>query len=153
MWLEGHFQNAYVTRDLEAAIELFRAKYGVASFNTYEGELEVVTPAGRGPAHNRVAFGWIGNLQIELIQPVSGLVDFYKEALPAGAGARFHHICMRTNDLDAVRRAVDAEKRPIIYEGASTGVRYFYVDARDTLGHYLEYVQMPDEIWTMMGGR
>lgn len=153
MWLEGHFQNAYVTRDLEAAIELFRAKYGVPSFNTYEGELEVATPAGRGPAFNRVAFGWVGNLQFELIQPVSGLVDFYKEALPPGDGVRFHHICMRTNDLDAVRSAVDAEQRPIVYEGASTGVRYFYVDARDTLGHYLEYVQMPDEIWKMMGGR
>lgn len=152
MFLEGHFQNAYVTRDLDRAIETFRVKYGLSDFKVYTAEMDVTTPAGHGPAANKVAFGWVGNLQFELIQPISGQVAFYTDELRADDGLRFHHICMRTRNIDMLRREVDKLKWPVVYEGVTSATSFFYVDARESLGHYLEYVQMAPETWAAMGG-
>ena len=151
MLLKGHFQNAYVTRDVDAAIERFRASYDIQNWLVYDGEIQVKTPTRQGPAKNKVAVGWVGNLQYEFIQPLSGEVEVYTEALRDDAGLRFHHVCMRVDDLDAVRRQVEP-LMPVVLEGDSV-VRFFYADGRALFGHYLEYVQMSDEIWKIMGGQ
>lgn len=153
MLLLGHYQNAYVTRDLDAAIATMRRAYGIEDWLTYTAEMDVTTPAGRGPAANKLAFGWADGLQYELIQPLSGQVGFYTEALRDDDGMRFHHICMRKADLDAARAEIARQNLPIVYEGETGVTRFFYADARATLGHYLEFVQMSDEIWVRMGGR
>ena len=49
MPLENHYQNAYVTRDLDAALEIFRAQYGFDRFRRMEVSYELTTRAGRGP--------------------------------------------------------------------------------------------------------
>jgi hypothetical protein len=153
MLLQGHYQNAYVTRDLDASIATMRVLYGIQDWLTYTAEMEVTTPAGKGPSANKLAFGWVGGLQYELIQPLSGQVGFYTEALRDDGGMRFHHVCMRKDDLDAARREVERHKLPIVYEGQTGVTRFFYADARATLGHYLEFVQMADATWKQMGGR
>ena len=153
MLLANHYQNAYVTPDIEQALAIFRERYGVADARSFEAEYEVTTPAGTGVARNRLALIWIGDLQYELIEPVSGAVDIYREALPA-TGLRFHHVCMRSFDWDATLAEVERQRLPIVYRGDSTsGLKFIYADARDTLGHYLEFVSVPDHIWTAMGGR
>ena len=53
---------------------------------TYEGTTPIRTPAGDTTQTNKLAFIWIGDLQYELIQPISGSVDIYRDALPAGDG-------------------------------------------------------------------
>jgi hypothetical protein len=113
----------------------------------------VTTPAGRGPAENKLAFGWAGGLQYELIQPLSGQVELYTEALRDDGGMRFHHVCMRVRDLDAARAEIERHTLPIVYAGDTGATRFFYADARATLGHYLEYLQMSDEMWARLGGR
>ncbi len=60
---------------------------------------------------------------------------------------------MRTHNIDMVRREIDKLKWSIVYEGKTSATTFFYADARDTLGHYLEYVQMAPETWAAMGGR
>lgn len=152
MLLQGHYQNAYVTRDLDASIATMRNLFGIKDWLTYTAEMEVLTPAGRGPSANKLAFGWVGALQYELIQPLSGQVEFYTEALRDDGGLRFHHVCMRAAELDTARREIERQGLPIVYEGETGVTRFFYADARATLGHYLEYVQMSDETWSRMGG-
>lgn len=153
MLLINHFQNAYVTRDIEQALSFFREHYGVADARYMQTEVQVTTPQGKGTAVNKVAFIWVGNLQYELIEPVSGLVDIYRDALPEN-GLRFHHICMRSLDWTATLAEIERQKLPIVYRGeTASGLQFIYADARDTLGHYLEYVSMPQQIWTAMGGR
>lgn len=153
MLLANHYQNAYVTRDIEKALELFRARYGVADARHFQAEFEVTTPTGKGLAVNKVAFIWIGALQYELIEPVSGLVDIYSDALPE-QGLRFHHICMRSHDWDATLAEVERQQLSIVYRGeTSSGLKFIYADARATLGHYLEFTWVPPAIWTAMGGR
>ena len=149
MYLERHYQNAYVTPDLDRAVELLRAQYGVRDVMTIEATTDVRTPDGPGQATNKMAFAWVGKLQYELIEPVSGLVDIYREAVSPDQLLRFHHIAMRiADDWDGFRAELDRQKRPIAIEGHTpSGLKFCYVDARDTLGHYLEYVWAPPAMW------
>lgn len=152
--LEHHYQNAYVTRDLERALAMFRHQYGFDGFKQYDVSYELQTPRGSGTASVRLALGWIGNVQYELIQPVSGLVDAYTEGLPQDAVLSFHHVAMRVHDWDAFRAALERDNRPIAMQGGTPGhLLWLYVDARDSVGHYLEYCWMTPERWAAIGGR
>ena len=151
MYLERHYQNAYVTPDIDRAIEMLRAQYGVTDVLRIEATTEVWTPRGSGPATNKMAFAWINNLQYELIEPVSGPVDIYREAVLPDQLMRFHHVAMRIMDWDPFKAEIDRLKRPIAYAGeAQHGLKFLYVDARDTLGHYLEYVYAPPPVWAQL---
>jgi len=152
--LEGrHYQNAYVTRDIGKAVETFRVRAGVQDARIFEAPVEVQTPAGRGMAVSKLSFIWINDLQYELIEPVSGLVDIYRDALPADDSLKFHHICMRVDDWPEFRGRVERQRFPVVLEGGSAQLRFLYLDAREFLGHYLEYVWMTPERWTQLGGR
>ncbi|MFT3700051.1 MAG: VOC family protein [Kofleriaceae bacterium] len=147
MNLQHHFQNAYVTRNLDAAIAMLKERYGLTEFARFEPEIP--TKAG-GLLKLRVATTWLDNYQIELIEPVGGAVDFYRDYLPAEDGAiRFHHIASRVDDFEQVRATLDH----VVAEGEMPGVRFAYVDARDTVGHYLEYVWCSPEMWKALGGK
>ena len=151
--LEGyHFQNAYVTRDIDKWIKTFSERAKVDKVMTYEGTTEVTTVKGKGTQTNKLAFIWVGDLQYELIQPVSGDVELYKEALPEGDGLQFHHVCMRVPEWDEFRARVNEQPYPVVLEGGNEFLRFLYLDARAFLGHYLEYVWTTDERWVQMGG-
>ncbi len=151
--LEGyHYQNAYVTRDVDKWIKTFQQHGKVDKVLTYEGTTPIRTSAGDTTQTNKLAFIWIGDLQYELIQPISGSVDIYRDALPAGDGLQFHHICMRIPDWKEFRPRVDAQPYPVVLEGGNELLRFLYLDARPFLGHYLEYVWMDEERWKQMGG-
>jgi hypothetical protein len=151
--LEGyHFQNAYVTRDVDKWVASFRSHAKVNKVITYEGSTPVVTTAGRGIQTQKMAFIWVGDLQYELIQPISGAVDLYRAALPADDGLQFHHICMRIGDWDEFRQRAGKQPYPLVLEGGNEALRFLYLDARPFLGHYLEYVWMTEERWAQMGG-
>ncbi len=153
MLLGRHYQNAYVTRDVAKAIETFKAQADVRKVITYEGSTTITTPAGQGVQTNKLAFIWVEDLQYELIEPVSGMVDIYREALPADDSLKFHHICMRIDDWDDFRARVDEQPYPVALEGGNEQLRFLYLDARAFLGHYLKYTWMTPERWLQMGGR
>ncbi|HEX7854944.1 MAG TPA: VOC family protein [Sphingobium sp.] len=148
--LEGyHFQNAYITRNIEKALETFRSRLGNGEeVRSFEIEQEIWTPKGKGKAKQKLAFVWVGNLQYELIEPVEGFVDVYADDLPDDDSMKFHHINMRVDDWDEFRAKVDREGWKIAIEGQSGDqLKFLYLDARDTLGHYLEYVWCSPERW------
>jgi hypothetical protein len=150
--LEGHhYQNAYVTRDIGRWIETFKLRADIDRLITYEGATEVVTRSGPGVQSCKLAFIWIGDLQYELIEPISGAVDIYRDALPAGDGLVFHHICMRVPAWEPFRDRVDTQPYPIVLEGGNEALRFLYLDARQFLGHFLEYTWMTEERWLQLG--
>ena len=152
--LEGrHFQNGYITRNIEKGIEQFRSRAGADRIMSFEMPVEVTTPTGKGIALSKIAFIWIDNLQYELIQPISGLVDVYRDELPADDGIKFHHICMRVPDWSDFRSRVAEKGYPVMLEGGGDALKFLYIDARDMVGHYLEYVWMTPERWKQVGGR
>jgi hypothetical protein len=153
--IEGHhYQNAYVTRDIAKGIEAFRTRAKVDREIVFEGTSHVMTPDGPATQHCKLAFLWVGDLQYELVEPVSGAVGIYRDGLPEGDGLKFHHVCMRVDDWDAFRARVDRQPCPIVLERDSDpSLKFLYLDARDLVGHYLEYAWMTDERWAQMGGR
>ncbi len=153
MLIGRHYQNAYVTRDLDAARIKLKARADIRHESSFEGSIAIKTLSGDATMENKLAFLWIGDLQIELIQPIGGLVDFYREFLPADDRLAFHHSCMRVDDWEDFRAKVDTQPYPLVFEGSSGPLRFLYLDAREDLGHYLEYTNMPDIMWEGMGGR
>jgi hypothetical protein len=151
--IEGtHFQNGYITGNISKAIEEFKSRLGATEVMSFEGPVTVSTPKGQRVNVLKTAFIWIGNLQYELIEPVSGHVDIYKDHLPDD-GVRFHHICMRIDDWDDFRARVDRRGYPVVLESGGDELKFLYLDARDSLGHYLEYIWTTPDIWRAMGGR
>ena len=151
--LEGfHYQNAYVTRDIDKWVEAFKQRAKIDKLMTYEGTTPITTPRGHVSQTNKLAFIWVGDMQYELIQPIDGDVGIYRDALPAGDGLQFHHICMRVPEWDDFRARVDQQPYPVVLEGGGDALRFIYLDARPFLGHYLEYTWMTEERWAQMGG-
>ena len=113
--------------------------------------MPVTTPAGEGHAVLKIALGWVGPVQYELIEPVSGFVDHYREALAPDHMPRFHHVGMRTRDWDGLQRVIADSGLPFVFGGQTPETRFTYIDARPLLGHYLEYLEMSDERFAAMG--
>jgi hypothetical protein len=154
MFLRGQYQNAYVTHDLDKAMALLTDRYGLKDYIVFEPEMVLKTPQGEKPSSVRAALAWAGGLQIELIQPCTGFLDHYLPYLPADISdptPRFHHIAVRRDDLAAMCAEIAELNLPLAFEGEVPGLVYIYLDARGTLGHYLEYVWASPEGWEMIG--
>jgi hypothetical protein len=152
MVLNGFYQNAYVTRNRDKAVALLRERHGLGDFIFFETDIEVRTPGGIGRAQTKVALGWAGNLQIEVIEPISGLVDLYYPYLPDDDHSLgFHHVAMRVNDWGPFCEEIEREKYPVAYASGLEGLEFVYLDARATLGHYVEYMWATAEWWKALG--
>lgn len=160
MFLGGHMQNAYVTRDLDKAMAMFAERYGVEHFDRFDPDMVVRTPGGDKPMAVRVASFWAGGLNVEVIEPVSGYVDHYATMLPEDRSdptPRFHHISLRRDDELAMRAEIGRLGLPLAFEGpvsikeAIPSLVFVYLDARTTLGHYLEYTWKSPEAWKFVG--
>lgn len=150
----GHYQNAYVTHDIDRAMALTGPAFGLDCFTAFDVDMVSNTPAGEKSSRLRVATAWAGNLQIELIQPVSGYLDPYVHALPADpsdATPRLHHVAVRRDDLAAMRQEAQSLGLPLAFESAGAGISCIFVDARERLGHFLEFVTASDEGWRLVG--
>lgn len=130
-------QHAYVTTDIDRAQTVFAENYGVTQFMTMRD-----IPYGEGCALH-IALAYADNAMIELIQPI-GDIPLYQCRLPAqGFALRFHHL---GHFLDSeaewqdILAQVTAKKMKVAAQGDSGGLKYLYVDLRDSLDHFVEYV-------------
>jgi hypothetical protein len=149
-----HFQNAYVTRDIAAAVAQMREHADVRLLLETEVTTRLWTPAGEGEGRQKLAFVWVEDMQYELIEPVSGdVLALYRDALPADNSLKFHHVCNKVDDWDALWARIEKGPFEVVLRGGTPGMLEFcYLDTRPLLGHYLEYVWMQPERWAGMGG-
>jgi len=160
MFLTGHMQNAYVTHNLDKAMEIVADRFGVEHFDRFDPDMVVNTPIGHQPMVNRVASFWAGGLNVEIIEPVSGYVDHYLAMLPddrSDAVPRFHHISLRRDDEAAMRAEIARLGLPLAFEGpvsikeAIPSLVFVYLDGRQSLGHYVEFTWKSAEAWKFVG--
>ena len=154
MALHNHYQHAYVTHDLEWAIEHSSDLFGLENWAKFEVEFPVQTPAGEQLQATKVASAWGGHLQIELIQPVSGYVDPFLAYLPEDKSVRsltFHHFAQRRETMDEIEAEIARMGLPVACKGGIPDLIYTYLDARPTLGHFLELVWATPAGWEMIG--
>lgn len=154
MFLRNHFQNAYVTHNLDKAMKLVDDRFGRIDWIVFDPEMILQTPSGPKESSVRAALGWKDGLQIELIQPVAGYLDHYLPVLPADKDdyvPRFHHIAVRRDDEAAMRKEIEQLGFPLLFESSVPGLVFIYLDAGQTLGHAFEYIWATPEGWDMQG--
>jgi hypothetical protein len=152
MFFRGHYQNGYVTRDIDEAKILMSERFGLSDYVMFDpADIEVDTPYGRRAYKSRMALAWSGGLQIELIQPLNeDTRELYRDALAPEAGdfiPRFHHIAVRRPTVETLRHEVEQIDLPLLMEGEVPGFVFYYVDMRQQLGHHVEMTWATEEMW------
>lgn len=160
MFIKGHMQNAYVTHDIDKAVEMVGNRYDLTEWQRIEPDMVVKTVDGDKPLVVRVASTWAGGLNLEFIQPVSGYVDHYVSMLPSDttdAVPRFHHISLRRDDEAAMRAEIARLGLPLAFEGPVSikdnipSLVFVYLDGRASIGHYVEFTWKSPEAWEYVG--
>ena len=89
------FQNSYITRDMDAALEHARTELGLTGFNVSEPVVDIVTYGRVETLAIKAATLNIGKHQFEIIEPVSGPIGIYTDAVDLSAHIlNWHHVAI-----------------------------------------------------------
>jgi hypothetical protein len=144
------WQVSYVTTDLDRGIQALRERFGI------EHCIEVPTAEatflkGDEPVewNARIAMSARGGLIVELVEGVSGEVEFYRRFLPSDGsfGLRLHHLASFIPTGDEAwaslgellaEQGLRVDYTVLIPDRVRAG----YVDMTADLGHFLEVCQL-----------
>jgi catechol 2,3-dioxygenase-like lactoylglutathione lyase family enzyme len=91
------------------------------------------------PARAKLAFFHMGQVDIELIEPIDE-PSTWKDQLDQH-GDSLHHIAVKIDGMSEKLAYLDAKGIPLVQRGEYTGGRYAYVDGRAQLGAILELLE------------
>jgi Glyoxalase/Bleomycin resistance protein/Dioxygenase superfamily len=154
--IEGQFyQLGYICDSLEEGIAQLRGRGMTHEPHIIEIDQPVDSPHGEVINKLRLAFVWIGDVQYELIQPITDPLGIYANCRSNGGPLRFHQICMRISGTwEGFLERVKAQDLPLVMwrDMGGDNLKFAYIDARSTLGHYLEYTWMTAAAWDQIRG-
>jgi hypothetical protein len=144
------WQFGYATTDLDRAMDVLGERFGLEQCvrvttdgSTFMVGDEVVDWEAR------FAMGARGGPIVEVIEPISGPLDFYRRILPGDGSfaVRFHHLAafVQTGDeeWERIRGILNAADYDFDYTMIIPGrVRAGYIDTSAELGHLLEVCQL-----------
>ena len=143
-------QVCWVVEDIAAAEEFHSAHFGVGTWTRLPdirfGPEDVRLHDRPADFTVHVAMAYAGDLQLELIQPVSG-DSIYTEHL-ARSGPGLHHVCFETDDLDAAVARARAAGLDVPMQGVMGGglMSFAYVDGARWGVPYVELAQLTDDM-------
>ncbi|WP_276258908.1 VOC family protein [Haloglomus litoreum] len=143
-------QVGFVVRDLADGAERFRSVLGVGPWAVWEFEPPALTERTyRGdPARftMRIAIATVGDLMLELIEPVDG-PSIHRDFLD-DHGEGLHHIaCFSFEDTDQVVEAMADAGAPVVQRGRFGESTFVYLDTTDLLnGVLFETGTAPDAV-------
>jgi hypothetical protein len=134
-------QNCYVVRDLEEGCARFHRLYGIGPF-VGGAIMELTEHLYRGqPAPSielRAAFAQAGDINIELVEPVSKSPNPFRDMFPEGTEG-FHHVAMFCDDFVAACNHFGGLGYPLLSEACLLpGIKVGFIDARKATGHMIE---------------
>lgn len=144
------FQVSYVARDRDRAVEFAAAKLGIDNFFSFDAKAPVLSRGSLQELELRVAVANTGTHQFEIIEPVSGPTWIYTEGYDLDRQAlTLHHMGIAVmgpfslwkETLAKLRE--DGDEIVLLSEpgpGEEPVACFTYVDNRDSLGHYTEYL-------------
>ncbi len=132
-------QLGYVCGNLEQAVDYFVKQQGAGPFYTMDISSDAARYTFRGAslagiAKNRVAFGYRGELQFELIETDNPVFDH----LRGGRDMVYHHCMQMSDSFDADVKKYAAAGFSTMGTGEMNGVLIHYIDTISKLGHYTE---------------
>lgn len=146
-------QLGYVTTDIERATDYFRRSMDIPEFVVDE-DPDLVNTRYRGePAEwdSVVAQGMAGDMNVEVIEPVSEEYNIFWEGLDEdGFDIDLHHYAVDVGtDPDAYDRALEQLESAgisFVISGEAPGLgKFTYLDLVQELGHYIEVCYFPEE--------
>lgn len=144
----GIKQLGYNVKSIEETAKLYHDLFGAGPFI----DLGVNSPKSckiRGkesPVKMRTAIGYLGDMEIELIEDKSDGPSPYSEMGHYG----LHHYCIWVDDVQEAVDAFTAAGIEVAMDMVSgSGMRVVYVDAREQLGQYIEVNPPLDQIRQM----
>ena len=137
------FQSAWVVADFEAAAEQWASLYGVGPFYVmdFESGPELRYRGQPGVLQMQVAWAQAGDVQVELINPVSTEPNVYRDLVPAGE-TRFHHVCYWSRDYDQDLAAMNAAGFVTAMASGPANARFAYFDTSAVNGHMIEILEV-----------
>lgn len=142
----GIKQLGYYVESLEGAAELFRGSLGAGPFvDLGENACDDCLVRGEKVALSmRTALGHIDDIQLELIEVTTDGPDPYHEAGKFG----LHHFCIYVDDVDGAVKDLEGMGMTLAMRMTSgQGMEIAYMDARDTLGQYIELTTPSEQLW------
>ena len=137
----GIFQQAWVVNDLAAAEEAMRKALGCSDFTKFRMDEQWTLRGKPVSCALDLGFARSGNMQIELMQPLSGEGIHFEFLNDHGPGP--HHVGVLVDDLDASLAAAAGDGFPTVMAGQFASVRLAFVDTLDVLGIYVELIEDP----------
>ena len=141
------FQHAYLVEDLERSARGWSELFGAGPF--------VVAPhhrtdkfSYRGTATEAdvsYAFGYLGDLMIQLIQQHDEQPSIYRDMYPPGAEG-FHHVAYLVSDFDAEKERLRGMGFELACELYADRVDAAYFDTRHVTGGFTEIHADPPHI-------
>lgn len=143
-------QLGYVTRDMDRATAFFEKKLGAGAFSLADHELTADFAGQQRDFAIRVALANVGAHQVEIIQPLSGAIDYYVDGVDYDHSVvTLHHIGFAVpGPLSAWTKMVEdvrasGDEFTVMFCADPTPefqVRFAYVDTRAHYGHFTEYL-------------
>jgi methylmalonyl-CoA/ethylmalonyl-CoA epimerase len=141
------FQIGYVVPNLDAALAHLNGKLGAARFMALR---EIVVENGwfRGsnaPINHSMAFGYVGDMQFEIIEPVSGKSTYseFLERVPEGG---VHHLGYSVEDYDAATADLLARGYRAVQRGTFGDTKFGYFETSDDPGTVTEIVYLDPNV-------
>ncbi len=150
------FQIGIVVPDLNAALKGWTDIYGVGPWTVYTHSDEYLTEVRRREDlcaekfKFRCALAMVGDLQVELIQPVYGMPVYQDFILKTGGGV--HHLKEKLEGTALEERLAELARRgcETVFSGNFYGSLFAYADTRAALGLIMEFgncakASLPDD--------
>lgn len=141
-------QVAYIVEDIDAAIENWNRQLGVSPFAVVRECKPLQGSKYRGEDSGEIilnlAFAYIGEVQLELIEQVNDTPSMYREALAKGASGLHHYgVCVEDYSR-AYQYALDNGFTPVVNAGAPGYAQMAYVESDVIPGLILEIIEWND---------
>jgi len=133
-------QVCVVVRDVQEAAERYWKLFGIGPWDIYTlGPPELTDMVIHGepkPYTMRVGLAYVGEVQWELIQPLSG-ASIYQEFLES-RGEGVHHVAWGVDDYDQTLATMREQGIDVLMSGCWRGTEYAYLDTEKALGSIVE---------------
>lgn len=141
-------QIAYVVEDIDAAIASWHKQLGIGPFARCRNVKPLEGSKYRGAESHGVeihlAFAYIGDIQLELIQPLGDTSSIYKEAVDRGIHSLHHYGFLVEDFAASYRHAMENGFTPIVDAGVPGIVQMSYVESTEIPGLILELIEWND---------
>ena len=142
-------QIGIVVADRDLTTQLLTSLFGIGPFRLVEwpdrAESKYYYRGVEEDIRIRQAFVRLGDVEVELIQPVEGRSG-YRDFLDQTGGG-IHHVLFEVSDIDPVIQELAKSGVTVLQSGTGIrpGTRWALLDTREMLGFYVELRHRPGE--------